>query len=153
MDEKIDNIDRTILRNLQIDAAQSIDTLAEKVHLSRNACWRRVKLLEERGVLTGRVATVDAVKVGLGLQVFCLLRAADHSPDWMKRFERAVRNMPEITSAQRMSGDLDYVLKVQVADMAGYDAFYKRLISQVSLRDISASFVMESIKDSTAIPI
>jgi Lrp/AsnC family transcriptional regulator len=153
MEHKLDDTDRNILRHLQNDAAQSIDTLAEKVHLSRNACWRRVKLLEERKILTGRVATVDPVKVGLGLQVFCLLRAADHSPDWLKRFDRAVKNMPEITSAQRMSGDLDYVLRVHVADMAGYDTFYKRLISQVPLRDISASFVMESIKDSTAIPV
>ncbi len=153
MDNNIDDIDRNILRHLQIDAAQSIDMLAEKVNLSRNACWRRVKLLEERQILTGRVATVDPAKVGLSLQVFCLLRAADHSPDWLQRFDRAVKNMPEITSAQRMSGDLDYVLKVQVADMEGYDAFYKRLITQVPLRDISASFVMESIKEGTAIPV
>lgn len=153
MSENIDEIDRNILRLLQIDAAQSIDTLAEKVHLSRNACWRRVKLLEERKILSGRVAVVDPFKVGLGLQVFCLLRAADHSPDWLKRFDQAVREMPEITSAQRMSGDLDYVLKVHVKDMEGYDTFYKRLISRVPLRDISASFVMENIKDSTALPI
>ncbi|MEP5760131.1 MAG: Lrp/AsnC family transcriptional regulator [Litoreibacter sp.] len=149
----MDDIDRAILRNMQVDAGQSIDALAEKVHLSRNACWRRVKLLEERGVIAARVAVVDPVKVGLGLQVFVLLRAADHSQEWLQQFNRAVRSLGQITSAHRMSGDLDYILRAHVADMAGYDAFYKELISKVPLRDISTSFVMENIKDGSALPI
>ena len=149
----MDDIDRSILRHMQVDAGQSIDALAEKVHLSRNACWRRVKLLEERGVIAARVAVVDPAKIGLGLQVFVLLRAADHSQEWLQQFNRAVRSLGQITSAHRMSGDLDYILRVHVADMAGYDAFYKELISKVSLRDISTSFVMENIKDGSALPI
>ena len=150
---KIDDIDRNILRVLQQDAALSMDALAERVALSRNACWRRIKALEAAGVLTGRVALVDASKVGLGLQALVLIRSATHDPDWMLRFDRALRSLPEVTAAHRMSGDLDYVLRVQVADMAGYDAFYKRLIAQVPVTDISASFVMETLKDSPAIPV
>lgn len=153
MANNIDTYDRRILHHMQNDCAQSLDELAAKVNLSRNACWRRVKLLEERGVITGRTAQVDPSKVGLNLQVIVLLRAADHTPSWLDDFNRAVRSMPEITSAHRMSGDLDYVLRVLVADINGYDTFYKRLINKVPLRDISASFVMESIKDGTALPI
>lgn len=153
MSESIDITDRAILRLLQHDATLSIDALAEAVHLSRNACWRRVKRLEESGVLRARVALVDAAKLGKGQLVFVLMRAADHSPDWLKAFDRAVQTLPEITGAHRMSGDLDYVLRVQVADVADYDRFYKRLISMVPVRDISASFVMENIKDSTAVPV
>lgn len=153
MTQKIDNTDRAILRYLQKDATLSVDALAEAVHLSRNACWRRVKRLEETGVVRARVALVDPAKLGLGQLVFILMRAADHTPDWLKAFDRAVRTLPEITGAHRMSGDLDYVLRVQVADVADYDRFYKRLISMVPVRDISSSFVMENIKDSTAVPV
>lgn len=153
MTYSVDNFDRAILQSLQSDCSRSLDSLAEQVNLSRNALWRRIKLLEEHGVITARVAKVDPSKIGLGLQVIILLRAADHSPDWLDAFNRAVRAMPEIVSAQRMSGDLDYVLTVHVADMKGYDRFYKRLIERVALRDISASFVMENIKDGTALPV
>jgi len=153
MSENIDTTDRAILRILQDDATMSVDSVAEAVHLSRNACWRRIKRLEESGVLKARVALVDAAKLGKGQLVFVLMRAADHSPDWLKAFDHAVRTLPEITGAHRMSGDLDYVLRVQVADVPDYDRFYKRLISMVPVRDISASFVMENIKDSTAVPV
>ena len=153
MSNSIDNTDRAILKLLQNDATLSVDVLAEAVHLSRNACWRRVKRLEQTGVLRARVALVDPSKVGLGQLVFVLMRAADHSPDWLKAFDHAVQTLPEITGAHRMSGDLDYVLRVQVADVVDYDRFYKRLISMVPVRDISASFVMENIKDSTALPV
>jgi Lrp/AsnC family transcriptional regulator len=153
MADKIDTTDRNLLNLLQHDATLSVDALAEAVHLSRNACWRRVKRLEETGVLRARVALVDAAKLGKGQLVFVLMRAADHSPDWLKAFDHAVNTLPEITGAHRMSGDLDYVLRVQVADVADYDRFYKRLISMVPVRDISASFVMENIKDSTAISV
>lgn len=153
MKDLIDNTDRAILRHLQIDATLSVDALADAVHLSRNACWRRVKRLEEAGILLSRVALVDPAKLGLGQLVFILMRAADHSPRWLKAFDHAVKTLPEITGAHRMSGDLDYVLRVQVADVADYDRFYKRLISMVPVRDISASFVMENLKDSTAVPV
>ncbi|MCY4181059.1 MAG: Lrp/AsnC family transcriptional regulator [Litoreibacter sp.] len=136
-----------------MDASQSIDSIAEAVSLSRNACWRRIKQMEEAGIIKSRVALLDAGKLGLGLPVIVLVHAADHSPDWLEKFHRAVRILPEIIGAYRMSGELDYVLRVQVADVADYDRFYKRLIELVPLRDISASFVMENIKDTTALPL
>jgi len=104
-------------------------------------------------LVIGLSALIDADKIGLGLPVFVLVHAADHSPDWLAKFNRAVKILPEIVGAHRMSGDLDYVLRVQVADVADYDRFYKRLIELVPLRDISASFVMENIKDTTALPV
>ncbi|MEM7471566.1 MAG: Lrp/AsnC family transcriptional regulator [Pseudomonadota bacterium] len=149
----IDTIDRSILAELQKDASLSVDSIAERVSLSRNACWRRIKQMEEAGIIKARVALIDASKIGLGLPVFVLVRAADHSPGWLEQFHRAVRLLPEIVGAHRMSGDLDYVLRVQVADVADYDRFYKRLIELVPLGDISASFVMENIKDTTALPV
>lgn len=153
MTNSIDETDRALLRLLQKDATLSVDTLAAEVHLSRNACWRRIKRLEDAGVLRGRVALVDPAQLGVGQLVFVLMRAADHSVEWVNDFNHAVRSLPEITGAHRMSGDLDYVLRVQVADVADYDRFYKKLISMVPVRDISASFVMENIKDGTAVPI
>ncbi len=153
MTDSIDKTDRAILAILQNDATLSVDAISERVSLSRNACWRRIKQMEEAGILKARVALVDATKIGLGLPVFVLMRAADHSPDWLAKFDRAVRILPEIIGAHRMSGDLDYVLRVQVADVADYDRFYKRLIKLVPVRDISASFVMENIKDTTALPV
>ncbi len=149
----IDSIDRAILTILQRDATTSVDTISEQVALSRNACWRRIKQMEETGLIKGRVALIDAAQIGLGLTVFVLMRAADHAPDWLGKFDRAVRLLPEIIGAHRMSGDLDYVLRVQVTDVADYDRFYKRLIELVPVRDISASFVMENIKDTTALPV
>ena len=153
MDEMLDQIDLKILSALQKDAAQSIETLDEKVALSRNACWRRVKRLETDGFIKSRVALVDPDKVGLGLSVFVLVRTNRHDPDWLKDFRSAISQMPEIIGAHRMTGDLDYVLRVRVADMAAYDRFYQRLIEKVAIADVSASFVMEDIKDTTALPI
>lgn len=153
MESKIDNFDKAILRILQNDCSQPVDSIAEKVNLSRNACWRRIKRLEEEGYLTKRVALVDASKLNLDLLAFVLIRAANHAPDWLSKFQNAVQALPEITSAHRMSGDLDYLLRVQLRDMADYDRFYKALTSRVNLQEISASFVMEKLKDTTALPI
>ena len=149
----LDDIDRRILRALQRDSTLSMDALAERAGLSRNACWRRMRLLEEAGVIRGRVALLDAEALGCGLQVLVMVRAASHDPDWMGRFERAVRAMPQIVGAYRTSGELDYMLRVRVADVAGYDRFYKRLIAAVPISDVSASFVMEDLKDTTELPI
>ncbi len=149
----MDNYDREILRALQIDADQSVDSLADKVNLSRNACWRRVKQLEATGIIKGRVALVDAEAVDLGLTVMVLVRTNQHAADWADKFRKAVHAMPEITGAYRMSGDLDYVLRVRVRDVKSYDAFYQRLTTRLRLSDISASFVMEEIKDTTALPL
>jgi Lrp/AsnC family transcriptional regulator len=130
-----------------------MDALAERVKLSRNACWRRVKQMEENGVIRGRVTLVDPQALSLGLSVLVLIRTSEHDPAWLTRFEKTVRSMPEIIGAHRMSGDLDYVLRVRVADVKGYDRFYQSLISQVSISDISASFVMDDIKDTTVLPV
>lgn len=153
MNHIIDETDRRILHQLQKDASLSVDALADLAGLSRNACWRRVKVLEQSGVITGRVALLDADKLGCGLTALVLIRTDRHNADAMTALQNAVSVMPEITGAYRMTGDLDYVLRVRVADVAAYDTFYKRLISKVALSDISASFVMENLKDTTALPL
>ena len=151
--KEIDDFDRRILARMQNDSSESIETLAEAVNLSRNACWRRVKRLESDGIIYKRVALVDPGTVDLGLSVIVMIKALGHDPNWLKSFKRAIDLMPEITGAHRMSGDLDYVLKVRVKDVKAYDDFYQRLIERVSVADLSASFVMEDLKDTTALPI
>ena len=150
---ELDEFDLNILRELQKDASLSADSLSEKIHLSRNACWRRVKRLEEDGYIRGRVALVDAQKAGLGLTVIILVRTSSHDPDWLAKFRSAISQFPEITAAYRMSGDLDYVLQARVNDVKAYDRMYQRLIEKVALHDVSASFVMEEIKETTALPL
>jgi Lrp/AsnC family transcriptional regulator len=149
----IDEIDRRILAELQRDGSLSVDQLSERVNLSRNACWRRVKRLEEDRVITGRVALVDADKLGVGLSVFVIVRTSNHDPDWLRKFREAVVSLPEITGVYRVSGDLDYVLRARVADVKAYDRLYQRLIARVPLADVSASFVMEEIKETTVVPV
>ena len=149
----LDDIDRSLLRELQQDASLSADRLSERVHLSRNACWRRVRALEERGVLRARVGLVDPAAAGCPLTVLIFVRVADHGPDWREAFTRTVRAQPQIVGAYRTSGDVDYVLKARVADVDAYDRLYQGLTSEVPLADVSASFVMEEIKDTTAIPL
>jgi Lrp/AsnC family transcriptional regulator len=153
MMSEIDDIDRRLLAELQRDGTLSVDQLSERVSLSRNACWRRVRRLEEDGVITGRVALVDAEKLGLGLSVFILIRTSNHDPGWLAKFRAAATSFPEITGVYRMSGDLDYVLRARVADVKAYDRLYQRLIAKVPLSDVSASFVMEEIKETTIVPV
>ena len=153
MTTQLDQIDHAILAELQKDATLSVDALSDRVALSRNACWRRIKTLEATGIIRKRVALLDAGKVGCPLSVLVMIRTDHHSDAWRSDFAIAVEALPEITAAYRMTGDLDYVLKVQLADMAAYDRFYKRLTSRISVSDISASFVMEDIKDTTALPL
>ena len=153
MAAEIDTIDRRLLAELQRDGTLSVDDLSQRVGLSRNACWRRVRRLEDERVITGRVALVDAERLGLGLSVFILIRTSNHDPDWLKRFKEAVTSLPEITGVYRMSGDLDYVLRARVADVKAYDRLYQRLIAKVPLSAVSASFVMEEIKETTAVPV
>ena len=149
----LDDIDIRILSELQRDGTLSVESLSERVHLSRNACWRRIKVLEERGVLKGRVALVEAEAVGCGLSVFVFVRTDNHDPHWLSRFRQAVTSLPEIVGVYRTSGDLDYVLKARVSDVKAYDRLYQRLIAKVPLSDVSASFVMEEIKETTAVPL
>ncbi|QGX98436.1 Lrp/AsnC family transcriptional regulator [Roseovarius faecimaris] len=151
--EIMDDLDRKILAELQRDASLPLDALGDRVGLSRNACWRRIKALEAAGVITGRVALLDPARLGLGLMVFMQVRAAAHDAAWLDAFARATRSMPEILSVYRMTGDLDYLIRARVADMQGYDRLYQRLIGKVAMNDVSASFVMEEIKDTTALPV
>lgn len=153
MSYELDTLDRRILAELQRDGTLSVDQISERVGLSRNACWRRVKRLEDESVITGRVALVDADKLGLGLSVFIIVRTSSHDPDWLAKFRAAVTSFPEITGVYRMSGDLDYVLRARVADVKAYDRLYQRLIAKVPLSDVSASFVMEEIKETTVVPV
>lgn len=153
MSDKIDEIDRRLLAELQRDATLSADQLSERINLSRNACWRRMRRLEDAGFITGRVTLVDAEKLGLGLSVFILIRTSSHDQDWLARFRAAVTSFPEITGAYRMSGDLDYVLRARVTDVKAYDRLYQRIIAKVPLSDVSASFVMEEIKETTVVPV
>lgn len=149
----LDDIDRRLLRKLQRDATLSLDQLSDAVNLSRNACWRRIKALEADGIIAARVTLLDPDKLGLPLTVFIQIRTNAHEPGWLDRFKSATRAMPEILGVYRMSGDLDYLIRARVADMADYDRLYQRLISRVPLYDVSASFVMEGIKDTTELPL
>jgi Lrp/AsnC family transcriptional regulator len=149
----MDPKDRAILRELQRDCDQPIETLAAKVHLSRNACWRRIKTLEAEGVIRGRVALVDAARINLGLIAFIAVKTAQHDPKWLEKFSAAVKDLPEIIGVYRTTGETDYLLHAVVPDIAGYDRLYKRLISKIPLTDVSSSFVMEKIKETTALPL
>jgi len=151
--EIIDNLDRRILAELQRNCDTSLEALGEKVGLSRNACWRRIKALETAGVIRNRVALLDAAKLGLGLSVFIQIRTSNHAADWLEKFARATREMPEILGAYRMTGDLDYLIRARVADVAAYDRLYQRLIKKIDVSDISASFVMEELKETTELPL
>ena len=146
-------MDRKVLRQLQRDCDISLDMLSLEIGLSRNACWRRIKHMQDAGLIRIRVALLDAPKLGLGLTVYIQVRAEKHAAGWSAAFARATRSIPEITGVFRMSGDLDYLIRAHVADMAGYDRLYQKMIAEVSMADVSASFVMESIKDTTELPI
>ncbi|MEL6372619.1 MAG: Lrp/AsnC family transcriptional regulator [Pseudomonadota bacterium] len=149
----MDDLDRKLLGALQRDASVSLEKLGEEVGLSRNACWTRIRRLEEAGVLKARVALVDPKKVNLGLSVFIAVRTNEHDPKWLENFARAVSAMPEIQGVYRTSGELDYLIRARVPDVDAYDALYQRLIRKVRLADVSASFVMQEIKDTTVLPM
>lgn len=151
--EIIDTFDGKILKLLQRDASMPLEEIGEKVGLSRNAVWRRVKALEAAGILRKRVALLDPNKLGLGLTVFMLIRTDRHAADWLDRFAKATRDMPEILGAYRMSGDLDYLIRARVSDVKAYDRLYQDLTRRIDLADVSASFVMEEIKETTELPL
>jgi Lrp/AsnC family transcriptional regulator len=149
----IDAADLRILGVLQEDASLSIGEVAERVNLSQNACWRRIKRLEEDGVILRRVALLNAARLEAGVTVFVTIRAAEHSDSWLAELTAVVRRIPEIVEFYRMSGDIDYLLKIKVADIAAYDGVYKRLIHGIRLSDVSSAFAMEELKNTTAIPL
>ena len=150
---KIDEADRRLLAILQEDSTLSLDELGQRTAMSANTVWRRIKRLEEDGVIVRRVAILDPVALGLGMTVFVSIRTADHSDDWLATFADAVRAIPEVVEFHRMSGETDYLLKILVASIADYDRVYKSLIRAAKLHDVSSSFVMETIKATTAAPL
>jgi Lrp/AsnC family transcriptional regulator len=149
----MDAIDRKILAVMQEDASLSVAEIGSRVGLSSTPCWKRIQRLEADGVITSRVALIDPVKIGLGITVFVSIETGDHSQEWLGRFADVVRAMPEVMEFYRMAGDVDYMLRVVVADIAGYDAFYKKLIATVPLKNVTSRFAMEKIKSTTALPI
>ncbi len=151
--EILDSLDRAILRVVQRDASLAVEEVGAQVGLSRNACWRRLRRMEEAGIIRGRVALVDPEAVGRGLTVFISVRTDRHDAAWAEAFARAVRQFPEVLGAYRTSGDVDYLLHARVRDVKSYDALYQRLIARIDLKDVSARFVMEDIKETTALPV
>ncbi|MBY0298458.1 MAG: Lrp/AsnC family transcriptional regulator [Methylobacterium sp.] len=149
----MDAIDLKILALLQQDATLSIAQIGERVGLSQTPCWKRIQRLEADGVIDRRVAVLDPVKLGLGLTVFVSVETSDHSREWLDRFASAVAAMPEVLEFYRMAGDVDYMLRVVVSDMQAYDAFYKRLIESLPLKNVTSRFAMEKVKSTTALPL
>lgn len=149
----LDDADIRILGILQEDATLSVANVAIKANMSQNACWRRIKRLEESGVISKRVTILDARALGLDLTVFVSMRASEHSEAWLDMLNAAVRDIPEVVEFYRMTGDVDYLLKVRVENMAAYDAVYRRLIRSIRLTDVSSAFSMEEIKCTTALPL
>lgn len=151
---ELDRIDREILRLLMSDASRSLAEIAAEVGLTPTPCWKRIRRMEEAGIIISRVAIVDAAKVGLPISVFVAVETGDHSAEWISRFASAVASLPEIVECWRLGGDVDYLLRVVVPDMAGYDAFYRRFVAEVpSLRKVTGRFAMERVKGTTALPI
>ena len=149
----LNRADARILARLQTQADVTIAELAEAVGLSSNACWRRVKAMEESGVIKSRVALLDAAKLELGTTVFVNIRTSQHSEEWLESFAKGVATIPEIVEVYRMSGEVDYLLKIIVSDIAHYDRVYRKLIRVTSLLDVSSSFAMEQLKYTTALPL
>jgi Lrp/AsnC family transcriptional regulator len=149
----MDAIDRKILAVLQDDASLSVAEIGNRVGLSSTPCWKRIQRLEADGVITKRVALIDPARIGLGITVFVSIETGDHSQEWLNRFAELVGAMPEVMEFHRMAGDVDYMLRVVVPDIAGYDAFYKKLIGTVPLKNVTSRFAMERIKSTTALPI
>ena len=149
----MDRIDRKILLQLQQDATLSLAELSERVSLSPTPCWRRVQRLEREGVIKARVALLDPIQLNVGVTVFVRLKTDQHDKRWLDSFATRVPEIPEVVEIYRMSGEIDYLLKVVVPDIAGYDAVYKRLIDIADFADVSSNFAMECIKDTTALPL
>ena len=151
---ELDPTDRAILRLIQRDAALSLAAIAAEIGLTPTPCWKRIRRMEAAGIITGRATLLDPAKVGLPLSVFVALEIGDHSATWIDAFAETVTTMPEVLECWRMGGDVDYLLRVAVADMPAYDAFYRRLTAAVpGLRNVTSRFAMERVKSTTALPV
>ena len=149
----MDRRDKAILRALQDDATMTVTDLAEKIGLSKSACWRRIQNLEESGIIGARVTLLNQQALGLNLTVFAAIRTHEHSKAWFDQFHDVTTSMPNVMEVHRLSGDVDYLVRAVVPDMNRYDEMYKELISRINLYDVSSSFSMETIKYSTALPL
>ncbi len=149
----LDLIDRKIIAELMHDATLPIAQIADKVGLSQTPCWKRIQKLEASGVLTRRVALADPAALGFGLTVFVGIEAADHSAEWRETFANATKALPEIMEVYRMAGEIDYLLRVSVRDMAAFDTLYKRLTDAVAIKNVTSHFAMERMKFTTAYPV
>jgi Lrp/AsnC family transcriptional regulator len=151
--KKLDATNRQLLAMLQVNAETPLAELAQAVNLSSTPCWRRVQALREAGYITRQVALVDPVKVNVGVTVFVTIKTNQHNATWLQALRDAVRDIPEVVEFYRMSGDVDYLLRVVVPDIRTYDTVYQRLIQAVPLSDVSSSFAMEELKFTTALPL
>ncbi len=149
----IDDKDRKIMQILQENAMVPVAEIAGQVGLSTTPCWRRIQKLEDEGYIRKRVALLDRAKLNVGVTVFVAIKATRHAVDWLDGFKRAVETIPEVVEAYRLSGEIDYLLKVVVPDIAAYDGVYKRMIERVEFADVSSSFAMEDMKFTTALPL
>jgi Lrp/AsnC family transcriptional regulator len=149
----LDAMDLKILEILQNDCTAPVAEIGKSVGLSTTPCWRRIQKLEEAGVIERRVAILDPAKVAAGVTVFVSIKTDAHSIDWLEKFHAAVIDFPEIVEFYRMSGEIDYLLRVVVPDIGAYDAFYKKLISRIEITKVSSAFAMEQIKYTTAVPL
>lgn len=149
----LDELDRKILRELQVDATQSLETLADRVGSSKTPVWTRIRRMREQGVITRQVALLDPDRVGFDHCFFVLVRTSRHETGWLEAFMTAVLEMPEIQEAHRLAGDIDYVLMVRVRSARHFDEFYKRLVSKVEIYNVTSLLSMETLKSTTAIPL
>ena len=149
----MDRLDRKILRLMQEDATLAVADIAKKVGLSTTPCWRRIQKLEEDGVIRKRVAILAPEKVNARVTVFVSIRTNSHSNEWLRRFSEVIAEFPEVVEFYRMSGDVDYLLRVVVPDIAAYDTFYKKLVKEIDIEDVSSAFAMERIKETTQLPL
>ena len=149
----LDEMDVKILRILQQDCTMPVAEIGKRIGLSTTPCWRRIQKLEEAGVIRKRVALLDPDKVNAGVTVFVAISTSEHSKQWLDRFHNAIKDFPEVVEFYRMSGKVDYMLRVVVADIAAYDTFYKKLISKIEIADVSSTFAMEQIKFTTELPL
>ena len=153
MPTKIDRYDYRILTALQINCDIAIATLADQIGLSTNACWRRIKRMQDDGIIRAKVALLDETALDLNMTVFVSVKTREHTASWLQQFASGVKDIPEVIEFYRMSGDIDYMLKLVVRDIADYDRVYKKLIAVAPMHDVSSSFAMERIKSSTALPL
>ena len=149
----LDDMDIKILRRLQEDCTRPVAEIGKEVGLSTTPCWRRIQKLEETGVVQRRVAVLDPAKVNAGVTVFVSIKTDQHSLEWLETFHAAVVDFPEVLEFYRMSGEVDYLLRVVVPDIGAYDAFYKKLIGRIKISKVSSAFAMERIKSTTALPL